>query len=293
MQQNGIRIRLDSTVLSLAILAVIAALIWIAVFSLPDGRLHVIFLDVGEGDAILIKTPLGQNVLIDGGASPDLLAAELGRELPFWQRSLDAVISTHPHEDHLGGLLEVMQRYDVQMALSPAITTTSPAFQKWEQLLAKMPEGKVKTLDRGDSLDLGWGAGISVLHPPATLLTGTQSDMNNNSLVLRLSWGSTSFLLPGDIQEEAERDLLASGLDPKSVVLKVPHQGAANALDATFLTSVAPETALISVGAGNRFGHPAPATLQKLAGLKVYRTDTNGTIRVTCDARKYWVETER
>lgn len=290
---HGNKMRNLLSLASLAILAVAAALIWIAVFFQPDGRLHVVFLDIGEGDAILIKTPLGQNILIDGGASPDLLAAELGRELPFWQRTIDAIISTHPHEDHLAGLMAVMDRYDVQMALSSPITSTTPGFVKWEQLLAELPEGKVKALDRGDSLDLGLGVRISVLHPPAAPLAGTQSDLNNNSLVLKLTWGSTSFLLPGDIQDEGEQELLASGADLQSVVLKVPHQGAANALDSGFLAKVSPQIAVISVGAGNSFGHPAPAILQKLSGLEVYRTDINGTVRITSDGQKCWAETER
>jgi competence protein ComEC len=148
----------------------------------------------------------------------------------------------------------------------------------------------------GDRLDLGDGIVLEVLHPPEQFMTGTDSDGNNNSLVLRLTWGDAEFLLTGDIEAEAEKLLLGSAQDLSADLLKIAHHGSGGSSSSEFLSAVAPAYAVISVGADNRFGHPDEAVLERLADLgyaTVLRTDEEGTVEFTTDGQQVWVQTER
>jgi len=275
----------------LGTLAVVALLLWPALFTLPDGRLHVSFLDVGQGDSILIESPSGHQILVDGGPSPAAVTSALGKALPFWDRSLDLVVLTHPQEDHLVGLIGVLERYDVGRFLYPGQgCVTEICRNLWESI----EEGEVvhREIEAGMCIELGDGVVVEVLHPPQRLLSGTGSDVNNNSVVLKVNMGRASLLLTGDIEEEGERALLASGQPLRSLVLKAPHHGSATSLTPRFLREVSPQLVIISMGE-NRFGHPAPETLAKLSGLTTLRTDEEGTIEVMTDGERYWVVTER
>lgn len=272
-------------------LALATLLSWTTFFSLPDQKLHVSFLDVGQGDAILIRTP-SYKVLLDGGPSPQALTRYLGQKLPFWDRRIDLVILSHPHDDHLMGLMEVLQRYQVGAILASPYDYDSSLYRQWRSLVKAKGIAYVQAR-RGQEVRLGAQGRIEVLYPGERLLQGTDSDANNNSVVLRLTWGSFSVLLPGDVQEEGQADLLGKEVELASLVLKVPHQGARNALGNGFLDRVQPQVAIISVGKGNPFGHPAPETIQKLQGMKVYRTDRNGSLEVEADGRGYRILPER
>jgi competence protein ComEC len=142
-------------------------------------------------------------------------------------------------------------------------------------------------------LNVGEKVQLEVLHPPAKLMSSTASDIDNNSVVLRLTYGSFSLLLAGDVEEEAEELLLLSGQPLHNLVLKVPHHGGADASTAAFLKAVNPELAVISEGADNRFGHPDQVTLEKLEGVSTCRTDQQGSVEVVTDGERYWVHTER
>lgn len=272
-------------------LALATLLAWAAFFTLPDQRLRVSFLDVGQGDAILIRTP-SHKVLVDGGPSPQAIARHLGRKLPFWDRRIDLVVLTHPHDDHLMGLMEVLQRYQVGGVLATPYVHDSSLYQEWLSLVEAKGVPYVLA-KQGQEVRLGPQARLEVLHPGEKLLQSTTSDANNNSVVLRLEWGAFTVLLPGDIEQEGQRGLLSKQPELASLVLKVPHQGARNALSEGFLERVNPQVAIISVGKDNPFGHPAPETLQKLQGAKVFRTDRNGTVEVETDGQGYRVTTER
>ncbi len=272
-----------------------AVLAWLAVLQLPDGRLHVAFLDVGQGDAVLITTPQGRQVLVDGGPSPTALNAALGKEVPFWDRSIDLVVMTHADADHITGLVEVLDRYKVAGWVDNGRPDDDPLFLQSQALLTQAHVAR-HVVRAGDRINLGRGVVLEVLHPPPELLTGTTADANNNSVVLRLVWDRASFLLTGDVEREGEEWLLQSGRPLAANVLKVGHHGSGNSSTAGFLAAVKPDYAVISVGADNRFGHPQQAVLDRLAsldGVTVLRTDEMGTIEFITDGQRLWVRTER
>ncbi len=273
------------------VLALVAITAWLALRGLPDGRLHVYFLDVGQGDAILIQAPDGRQILVDGGPSPTALLNGLGAVLPFWDRSLDLVVLTHPDGDHITGLIPLLERYRVGQVLDVPQTDTSVLAKSW---LANLEQAQVSRTYavRGMRLPLG-DLLITVLNPGATLLTGTNSDDNNNAAVLRLDYGRTSLLLTGDAEQEAEADMIAAGLPLRADVLKVGHHGSNGSSSPSFLAAVAPRLAVIQVGADNTFGHPHPDLIERLAGVEILRTDRNGRIEVISDGQRLTVKTQR
>jgi len=273
------------------VLVLVAIVAWLALRGLPDGRLHVYFLDVGQGDAILVQAPDGRQILIDGGPSPTALLNELGAVLPFWDHSLDLVVLTHPDGDHITGLIPLLDRYRVAQVLDVPQSDTASEATPWRERLAAL--GIPRTLaQRGMRLPVG-DLGITVLNPGPTLLTGTVSDDNNNAAVLRLDYGGTSLILTGDAESEAEADMIAAGLPLRADVLKVGHHGSNGASSPAFIAAVAPRLAVIQVGAENTFGHPHPAVLERLGGVEVLRTDQNGRIEVVSDGQRVWTKTER
>jgi competence protein ComEC len=279
----------------LAGLAIAAILVWVAVASLPDGKLHVVFFDVGEGDAIFIQTPRGQQILIDGGPSPTTLISALGRRMPFWDRSLDLVILTHADEDHVAGLIPVLERYRVGQVLDSGYEHNNPTYKHWLELISEK-EIPTHLARAGMRIATGDGVELTVLHPGPELMKYTNADANNNSIVTRLVVGQVSFLLPGDIEEAAEDVLVASGQQLASTVLKVPHHGGDTSSGMAFLNAVNPELVIISVGADNRFGHPSPQVVKRLeelvGGEHVLRTDEDGTVEVVTDGERIWVKTD-
>ncbi len=273
-------------------LAVAVILAWIAAAQMPDGRLHVHFLDVGQGDAIFIQCPNGQQILVDGGPTPSMLLSHLGRRMPFWDRSLDLVILTHAEVDHVGGLVDMLERYQVGLVLDSGQECTNATCESWRALIEEkgIPYRKAEA---GMQVTVCGAVLLDILHPPAPLMSGTSSDTNNNSVVLRLQYGQFSALLTGDVMEEAERVLLSSGQPLAGLVLKVPHHGGDTSLTTPFLEAIGPELAIISVGADNRFGHPDEVTLEKLHGLPVHRTDQHGNIELVTDGARYWIRAGR
>lgn len=241
--------------------------------------------------AIFIQTPSGQQILVDGGPDPEKACLALGDKLPFWDKSLDLVVLTHPEDDHLVGLLEVLRHYKVEQVLEPGFDHDTLAYEEWLRLIDAKHMKRI-TASAGQQIDLGDGIMIEVLHPKEELMEGTESDANNNSIVLRLVWNEISFLLTGDIYEEAEREILYEGYKLDSTVLKVAHHGSTTSTSPHFLAAVDPQAAIISVGKDNPFGHPSDETLARLNGVQVYRTDEEGTITFTSDGRKLWVQTD-
>ena len=273
------------------ILSILALFAW---RGLPDGRLHVVFLDVGQGDAIFIQTPSGKQMLIDGGPSERVLLSQLGRQMPFWDRTLDVMLLTHPDSDHVTGLVPVLERYWVETVIHRQVALDSEIYDYWLQLV----EAEGADVYRGEvglQLNLDRGLEVLVLHPGARLPTGAQSNVNNSSIVARLTYGQASVLLTGDIEAQVEHRLVADGATLASTVLKAAHHGSCSSTTEEFLMAVDPEVVVISVGADNDFGHPCAEVLGCLerSGSPLYRTDERGVIEVVSDGTRVWVETER
>lgn len=269
-------------------LVLFAAVVWLVARNLPDGRLHIWFLDVGQGDAILIQTPDGQQILVDGGPSPSALFDELGAVLPFWDRSLDLVVLTHPDADHASGLVPLFERFEI----AAAVDSIAPGEKGAEAWLAAMHAAGVtrQPVAAGTRIEAG-DVTLTVLSPCDPL--ANPDDGNDGSVVLRLDYGASSVLLTGDAEAAAEQTMLAGLWPLRADVLKVGHHGSAGSTSADFLRAVAPSLAVISVGADNRFGHPAPELLQRLGGIMVLRTDERGRIELVSDGMKWSVHTER
>jgi competence protein ComEC len=277
-------------------LLLVVILIWSAVLTAPDDRLHVTFLDVGQGDSILIQTPAGQSILIDGGPDAKELMLALSDEFPFRTRTIDLIVCTQPQADHITGLLEVLQRYSVTQVIEAGVPYDSSVYQEWRRLIKE--RGITRHFAQaGQEIDLGQGIRIQVLNPPAQLFRDTSCDIDNNGVVLKLTWNKVSFLLAADIRYETELELIMLRADLRSTVLKVAHHGSMTSTAPQFLAAVDPEVAVISVGSDNRFGHPSPEVvtrlLDRLGVDNVYRTDRHGTIEFITDGERLWVETER
>jgi competence protein ComEC len=251
--------------------------------ALPDGRLHVAFLDVGQGDAIFIQTPNGRQLLVDGGLYPTILNDALGRRLPFWDRHLDVVVATHPDADHVAGLAELSDRYRIERLITNGQGMGESAI--YDALLRAAEGGgtAVHAAQAGEVIELDEGVRLEVLHPGSTLT----DDRNENSVVLRLVYGDFSLLLTGDADEKTEEVLLSNGRPLSALVLKAGHHGANTSSSAPFLTAVRPQVVVISAGADNKYGHPHPDVLARAQaiGAVILRTDELGAIEVITDGR--------
>jgi len=272
-------------------LALAAILILIAIFSQSQSQyLKVIVHDIGQGDAIFIETPEKYQILIDGGPDSSILA-KLGKDLPFYDRSLDLVILTHPHDDHVTGLIDVLKRYDVEQILYTGVSHTAPNYIKWLEII-KDKGVPLEIAQSGQIIKLGETSELYILYPFEDLTGEKVKNLNNTSILCRLIYDSTSFLFTGDAEKEEEQDLIDHNIYLKSDVLKVGHHGSNTSSTENFLKAVSPEIGVISAGKDNRFGHPSDKLLERLEnnGIKIYRTDKNGDIEIVSDGREIEVQ---
>ena len=282
--------------LVVVLVVTLASLSWTAVVAAPTGTLRVVFANVGEGDMAVITTPRGHRIVIDGGPDAGAAAGVLGSALRFWERSIDLVVLTHPHADHVAGLTELLRRYDVQRILERTVEFDSPPYVEWRR--AVDAEGaEIVQARTGLQLSFDDGVFLQVIWPPDRLLRRTESDTDNASVVLRLVYGDVSFLFTGDMFRDAEAFMLRRGIDVGSDVLKVAHHGSDSSSSASFLAAVSPTVAVISAGRENRFGHPHQKVLDRLArhvpADQVYLTGEHGAVTFVTDGRTLSVDTER
>ncbi len=280
--------RLPRTTAVAAVIVPVAALAgsaWIAFWPSAPGRLRVTVLDVGQGDSVLVQTPSGRDVLVDGGPGRAVLRG-LGDELPWTDRSIEMLVLTHPQADHALGLLDVLARYDVRRVLAGPGVEASGTYRAWAAAVAD--EGTpIETARKGMRFDLGDGVVMEVLGPDAAEAADRQ--INNTGAVLRISWGDVSFLLTADIEVKAERALLSDGVDLRATVLKVGHHGSKTSSSREFLDAVRPSLAVVSSGKNNPFGHPAPEVVDRLDDYAtVYNTADAGAVRFETDGQRIW-----
>ncbi len=252
-----------------------------------SGQLKAHFLDVGQGDSILIQFPNGQTMLIDAGTS------EAGGSIVSYLKEqginkINYLVATHPHADHIGGMAAVVQALAVEKVYMPRVSHTIKSFEN----LLETIKAKGLKINRAK-------AGITIINKDGikagfTAPCGSGYERPNNySAVLKIQYGNTAFLLTGDAESVSEQEILDSGVDLKADVLKVGHHGSKSSTTQAFLSSVSPKYAVISAGADNSYGHPHQEILDRLkkAGVQTYRTDTQGTIIITSDGKTLTIKT--
>ncbi len=280
-----------------AVLAVLAASV---VAARPDGSVHVIVLDVGQGDSILLEGDRGSRILVDGGPDASALMTSLDRYIPTWDRRLDAVVLTHPHDDHVAGLVAVLERYQVGRAFESGWPAATPVYRAWIGALDSKGI-RAERLSTGQTLRLD-DATLDVVWPDdgatrSAYLDGAATDnrkANDASIVLLGDYEGRRFLLTGDAEEDVDPILLARGL-PAVDMLKVAHHGSGTASSEPLLAAVRPGVAVVSVGADNRYGHPNAGTMARLRAnsSRVARTDQEGDVETTLDRAGVTVTTSR
>lgn len=257
--------------------------LWQEIFSW-DGNLHIIFFDVGQGDAIFFESPEGHQILIDGGPNKKLILKKLAKEVPFWDRSLDLIILTHPDRDHLAGLNSVLEHYRVENILWTGVQRKTRIFENWQRFLKK--ERANTFFAQKNQIIRAGGLTLKVLYPEKNLQGQVfERASNDSSVVLRGVYGKTSFFLPGDITKEVEKNLLKKELLARTELLKVAHHGSRLSTSNDFLEKIKPKVAVISVGKNNPYGHPHSIVLQNLRkfGINILRTDVEGDIETISD----------
>lgn len=286
---------------ALAYGAIIGALLLVAaLWQWPDNNLHLVFCDVGQGDAILVFSGSTQ-LLMDGGPGEQVLGC-LSRHMPFWDRTIEMVILTHPQADHLNGLISVLKRYSLRYFVSGSTVNTTGGYKELASLVAeKQSRGELvaQNVFTGTQISLGPIKG-RIIWPKRdwvkenTTETATPQ-LNDYSLVLEIRRGNFRALLPGDADSHVDQEIIAiGGLSPVTV-LKYPHHGSRTGATKEFLEAVSPKLAIISVGRRNSYGHPASETLEllKSLGIRYRRTDIDGDIEVVSDGRGWWVKTNK
>ena len=282
--------------LAVAALVVSVALAGAVVVTRPASVARISVLDVGQGDAILVEGSHGGRLLVDGGPDPDRLLVQLDRRIPPWDRRIDVVILTHPHEDHVAGLALLLARYHVGRVLEPGMRGPGAGYAAWLARLDRPDAPTHLSIAAGDRLAVD-EISMRVLWPMRGKVPAEPPDsgtgINNVSVVLLGTIGERRFLLAGDVEQDIDPSLLAQGL-PRLDLLKVAHHGSRTATTEPFVEAVRPRVAIASAGAGNPYGHPARSTLERLAssGARVYRTDRDGTVTVAFDPAGMTVRSE-
>lgn len=250
------------------------------------------FLDVGHGHAVLIQTPDGAQILIDGGPNPTRLRRAIGDALPFWDRDLDMLMVTQPRNDAIGALPALLDRYTFKLAITNGQPDSSANYTALLRTLQKRGV-EVVQVTAGYRIETGDRVVLDILHPQSPPAPGTTAD--ENAIVVRVGYGDASFLLTPVLDDNTGENILNAGWYASSTVLELPSYGKAEANPLAFLTAVDPQVSVVSVGTGNRSGLPDSTTierLQQLTGQPIFRTDQHGTIEMVTDGHTLWIYPE-
>jgi len=240
-------------------------------FSQAEG-LEVCFLDIGMGDAIFIKTELGHQILIDGGPN-DRVIKKLEERMPFWDRTIDLIVLTHPDKDHMFGLIEVLKRYKVENILWTGIETDSLLAKEWEEAIVR--EGaKIWIAEQGLNINISKSQYINLLYPFESLEGRAVSNKNNTSIVMVLNADKYRILFTGDAEKKIEQWLVEKEYDLKAQILKVSHHGSKTGSSIDFIEAVQPDVAIICASENNQYGFPHEETLANLSesGITILQT---------------------
>jgi len=270
----------------IGVLIVLNIFAWVVVFEFNNDLLEVVFFDVGQGDSIFIETSDGFQVLIDGGPSSAVLE-KLGGEMPFYDRTIDLMILTHPDHDHLYGLLEVLKRYEIKNILWTGILKDTVEWGEWKKLIEE-EEANIIIAEAGQRIDLANDIYLSIIYPFENLEGQETKYTNDTSVVAELIFNNISFLFTGDITKKIEKQLVDKYIDLDTDILKIAHHGSKTSSCPEFLQIVSPKLAIISAGE-NRWGHPDPAVLENLQQLnmEIFITKEWGDIKIISDGSNF------
>lgn len=264
---------------------IISSLLMASVYlSRPDGKLHIWFLDMGHSNAVLMQSPKGGQILIDGGRFPSRLLTAIGDRLPFYDREIELLIVTHPDEFDISALNAVLDRYTIGAAVINGQPNLSETYQ---ELSAKIASYPLVTVQAGYTVEFDDGLKIEILNPPYA--PSLADGLGDFAITLRVSYGEHSFLLMSDVTAEGQMMMLEGGIDPTSSLMQVPQHATGRALDGQFLQLAQPQVAIIQSDPTNRRGDPNEDTLAQLGEIPIFRTDEGGTIHLWSDGLSLWM----
>jgi competence protein ComEC len=271
--------------LSLGFLIFLNIFLWNVLYSEKSSRvLTVAFLNIGQGDGIYIESPTHNQLLVDGGP-PRAILSELGGVMKFYDRSVDMILVTNPDQDHIGGLIDVLDSYNVEVAIEPGTFNPSQIYKELENAVEKENAKKI-IARRGMIIHLGGGAEVHILFPDRDV---SELSPNDGSIIARLVYGDTSVMLTGDAPNKAEEYVAELGGELESTILKAGHHGSRTSASEVFVRAVSPEYAVITAGKKNKYGHPHEETLDlfKKLNIPVLGTYEEGRIVFVSDGKQF------
>ncbi len=269
------------------ILSFLSALIFFGFSNLPSGNLEVTFLDVGQGDAILIRTPQNQKILIDAGPAGKILPP-LADELGFFERKISLVVLTHPDTDHIAGFTEVLKRFEVEHVL---LTGVQHPTEWYAEILRQIAEQQIPTILANAETDFDFGGVVlDVFWPLENLVGKTPADSNAASISTRLLFGETAVILTGDLDINSEQEILQTPQNLSAQILKLGHHGSRTSNSPEFLAAVNPNIVIVSASEENKFGHPHTEVLERVKDLQILETAKEGSVKLVSDGVKWRVE---
>lgn len=265
-----------SLIIFLLFLAIILG--GIIYYSQNSKDLKVIFLDVGQGDAILVEQGNNQ-LLIDGGRNGKALLEKLGKYIPFWDRQIETIVATHPDADHIAGLVDVLKNYNVKAMIKTKSENKSQTYEALANAIKQEGAADIEAI-KGTKINFANNISAEVVYPLTPVETANSTASNENSVAVVINSGANKFLMAGDLPTAQEENLNVGSIN----FFKVSHHGSKYSTSDKFLDDIKPEEAIISVGKNNTYGHPAPEIIQRLLdhGIKIWRTDEMGDIVYQC-----------